>query len=294
MSKTKLLKFKQYYFRTKPGGLSEGPSFVSDQSKGNFSEVVTHLIDRKYIHLTANGDCHLLPKGLFLHEAIVARAKEMMDAEGAHRYRFSSFFSVADGKPVSELTKKFEAQMFDVSGGKISRHTSLKYASDPVLFQYFSRRAVHTPLKVYSPDYFFRAVQTGELKPLINPREFFMTDFHYFCEPSDFDSFLSAAVLNKRAVELFAQPGEWYLNIDTNEYFFDAYRQTLLRMLDTLSINAVINVASEKTHYYSLQFQFMVDYYRGNRTQLANLQFDEKNGPAFGIVSRQSGKSVSI
>ncbi len=65
-------------------------------------------------------------------------------------------------------------------------------------------------------------------------------------------------------------------------------------MLDKISVNAVINVTSKKTHYYSIQNQYIVEYFLGNETQLANLQFDEENGKAFRIESYQSGYPVNV
>lgn len=294
MSKKKHLKFKKYYSGENPGFFSDIVSIRPQIDRKEFSQVTKYLTGRGYIHLSDAGDCHLLPKGVFFHEAVANRAQQLMNRDGASRYRFSSFFKASQDRAVSSLVEKFTSQIFTVSGGKISKAMHLKYASDPIVFDYFSGKSVHTPLKIYSPDYFFRAIQSGEVKPLVNPREFFMTDFHYFCDPGDFDAFISAALLNKDAMRLFVAPNEWYLNIDTNEEFWGTNRARLLELLDALAVNAVVNVTSEKTHYYTLQLQYVVDYYRGNCMQLANLQFDEQSGTLFRITSKQSGQYVSI
>lgn len=289
MSKKELFQYRRYYSKFRKGKFSEDPSVNLIEPKESFHNVLKHLVDHKYLYFTKDGYFHLLPKGLFIQETIISQAADIMKKEGALKYRFSSFYSTNKKDGVWTLISKFKKQVYKVFG---NRGQYLKYASDPVIFEYFNGREVITPFKVYSPDYFFRVIQTGELHPLIQPREFFMTDFHFFCEPSDFESYIQASLLNKKAVELFTD--DWYLNIDTNNDFFEFHQDFLIEMLDRIAVNAVINVTSKRTHYYSVQSQFMVDYYSGNRTQLANLQFDEMNGQVFHIISSTSKKPVAV
>ena len=237
MSKKRALLYRRYYSPRRPGEVAETRSFIPPTPEKSFRDVVRYLIGRKYIHVTQNGYCHLLPKGVFIHEALVAYADQQLEQAGALRYRFSSFFSTDRTDAVWPLISRFEKQMYKMVG---SEEVYLKYASDPVLFEYLAGRQIETPLKIYSPDYFFRAIQTGELRPLINPREFYMTDYHFFCEPHDFGVFVDAALMNKRTVEALA--GSWYLNVDTNAEFFEARRSVIVELLDRLGVNAVVNV----------------------------------------------------
>ena len=289
MSKKEFFQYRRYYSKFERGKLSEDPSINLIEPKESFSKVLNHLVDQKYLYFTKDGYFHLLPKGLFIHETLISQAAGLMEKDGVLKYRFSSFYSTNKKDSIWTLISKFEKQVYKVFG---NREQYLKYASDPVLFEYFKGREIITPLKIYSPDYFFRVIQTGELHPLIQPREFFMTDFHFFCEKSDFESYIQASLFNKKAVELFT--GDWYLNVDTNKDFFESHQDFFIEMFDRLAVNAVVNVTSKKTHYYSIQSQFMVDYYFGNRTQLANLQFDEMNGEIFHITSSTSKKPVTI
>ena len=289
MSKKRLLQQKYFYSRNEPGKLTDVQTFLSREPALGFSDVLRHLVDRRYIHQTRDGYCHLLPKGLFIHEAVAASAAIELERAGALRYRFASVFSTNREDGVWSLVSKFEDQMYGIAG-KAGQY--LKYASDPLLFEYFRGRRLELPHRVYSPDFFFRAIRSGELRPLIQPREFYMTDFHFFCEASDRNAYIDASLMNKRAVERYAD--SWWLNIDTNVAFVEASKAFILEMLDRLSVDAVVNVTTERTHYYSMQSQFMVDYFRGNTTQLANLQLDEENGRLFDIRSAGSGLPATI
>jgi|SRR3989344_4392447 len=289
MSKKKSLLYQRFHSKQNPGNITDIQTFAVPEPKESFSKVLKHLVEQKYIYLTEEGYCHLLPKGLFIHEALVAYAAEMLDMEGAIRYRFSSFFSTNGKDGVATLISRFKKHIYKVFG---NQEQYLKYASDPVLFKYLQEREIITPHKIYSPDYFFRVIQTGELRPLIQPREFFMTDFHFFCEPNDLDEYIKASVINKNTVEMFTD--NWYLTIDTNVQFFESNQEFFSDLLTRMEVDAIINVTTNKTHYYSIQSQFMVDYYEGNKTQLANLQFDEQNGEEFHIISASSNKAVSI
>lgn len=294
MSKKKLLLYKKYYLPAIPTQLhTKRPKEGQKKPTRPFRDVISHLMEHKYIQLTDAGYLNLLPKGVFLQDAIAARAQKIMEQEGALRYRFASVFSGRDALVHTGLLSKFEDRVFMLQAGETNSEY-LKYASDPLIFKYLAGRSIPTPHKIYSPDYFFRAIQSGELKSLIQPREFFMTDFHYFVEHNDFDTYAAAASLSARTVTSLTGKDEWYLNIDTYKDFFDSHESEIINLLDTIGAPAIINVTSERTHYYSIQFQYIVDYYCGNETQLANLQFDQKNGELFAIKSVATGQSVSI
>ncbi len=293
MSKKKFLLYKKFYSPELPGVLSNtAPRTDKPYKKIPFREVVDYLEKHDYIRCGKNSSLILLPKGVFVQEAILAKAQEFMQKEGASPYRFPSIFSGT--KSIKDnLIEKFKESVFTVTAYD-NENYYLKYASDPVMFEYFHNQIISTPHKTYSPDYFFRAIKTGEMKPLINPREFCMTDFHFFEENENFDAYIKAASLNKRAMELLVPADRWHLNMDTNESFFKDNYEKIVRMLDTLKVRAVVNITSERTHYYSMQNQYIADYYCGNETQIANLQFDQENGKLFNITSSTTGKAVSV
>lgn len=295
MSKKKLLIQKRYY---NPKGSSVWgdtlPESYKKQPIRTFSEVLKHIFTQKYAASTQTGYLNLLPKGLFMQEAIISRSQRIMMESGALQYRFTSMFSSDDEAIHKGLYEKFSNQIMSIESSKENSNIHLKYASDPLLFKYFSNKHVEVPHKIYSPDYFFRATTKGELKHLINPREFFMLDFHFFYELNDFDSYIDAALFNKEILRTIISIDDWYLNIDTNKDFFTKYEVKILEMLDLVGVPAIINITSERTHYYSIQNQYIVDYFFGNKTQLSNLQFDQKNGELFQITSKDTNKPVSV
>lgn len=292
MSKKKSHLYKKYYSKSTPGHLSDNSYAKNLITKSSFSEVIKYLVNQKYIYFTKDGFYHLLPKGVFIQDVITQKAQVILKKEGMLRYRFSTIFS--ETKEISKgLLLKFKKQLFKVTA-EDKKVGYLKYASDPLIFSYLTNRKIDIPYGVYSPDFFFRYFRKGELKPLIQPKEFFMTDFHYFCEPENLETYTRFALLNKKAVELFIEPEDWYLNIDVNVEFFNSNKKSIIYMLDKISINAILNITTKKTHYYSIQNQYIVDYFTGHETQLANLQFDEENGKLFNIKSNESNLPVNI
>lgn len=288
MSKKQSLLYKKYYYPSSPGVLSDEP-YVDKPVQRPFRHVIEYLEKAGYLLCHESGDITLLPLGVALQNSILQTAQTLMEKQGAVQYRFPTFFTRTDENLNKSLVDKFIEQIFPVGDTWL-----LKYASDPLVFKHFEGKSVVTPLKVYSPDYFFRAVKTGEIKPLIHPREFLMTDFHFFVEKGDWDSYLKAAIANLEAVLLFAPKDEVHLILDTNETFFLQNSERILKMLDLMSVPATVKITSERTHYYSIQNQYIVDYYCGNRGQLSNLQYDEKNGATFSISSKETGNPVDI
>ena len=176
---------------------------------------------------------------------------------------------------------------------KVNDKYFLKYASDPVIFDYFKKKKLNKKIKIYSPDYYYRVSTNSELKHLINPREFIMTDFHVFSD-NKFSEYINASIMNKKILNSFVDNKELYLNIDTNKIFYESNKDKITKMLKALKLNAIINVTSIKTHYYSIQNQYITNYYYGNKTQFANLQYDEVNGERFNIKSTKSGNFLTI
>lgn len=297
MSKKKLFAYKKYYSPTQPGQILDKDPFVFSKEHRSFKEVAEYLESRRYIQNGAGGAITLLPKGVFLQNAILQRCFRIMRQLGALEYRFPSIFSDKDKRIKQGLIEKFKNQLFSINIHNSEKESYyLKYASDPMVFQHFAETSIQVPLRTYSPDYFFRAIKSGELKQLLQPREFFMTDFHFFEEVDNgLSSYFELAKISAKIMNsLVISKNNWTLNIDTNIDFFSKKNLEILKMLDELKVPAVLNVTEKRTHYYSIQNQYVVDYYQDNKTQLANLQYDEQNGSNFSITSKVSGEPVNV
>jgi threonyl-tRNA synthetase len=240
------------------------------------------------------GHLHWLPRGMVLKNLILEVASQLMRDAGAATYDFSHVFRRLPGDdPVNSLFEKFAGEIFTF--GDAANLQYLRYATDPILFDMLSGTSIVTPLRTYSPGYFFRIEDSGAVKPLTRPREFLMTDFHFMAErESDFAEFAHAALLNAVAMRYWFDDSSWWLNIDTNEADFPHLKAPLLALLQEIGCRAKVNVTSSATHYYSLQFQYIGRFFDNNATQIANLQFDRKNGERFKILGQHSGRPVTV
>lgn len=298
MSKKQLLHYRLYYSKNTPGKLTKkdiSKKFITPRENNcNWTTVIDYLKRAKYVSISNDGFHNLLPKGFFIKSVVETLGTEIMNEAGAIPYKFSSIFPYVKNDIKKGLIEKFKDYLIEVKMGLHDTIYYLKYASDPVLFDYFRNRIIDTPKIIYSPDYFFRFIKKGEIKPILNPREFQITDYHVFTHQNDFKTFVNMAIINKNTIMKFISDNNWYLNLDTNEDFIKGNRKNIIYMLDKLKGNAIVNVTKERTHYYSLQNQYIVYYTSTDKTQFANLQFDEINGEIFNIRSVKSSRFVSI
>ena len=289
ISKKNSLEHKEYY-NYSTNILSQKLNFEIPETKASFQNIVQTLVLKKYISVTKDGFYNLLPNGVFLRNAVLSLIDSEMQNNNYLEYRFTSFFSLDKDDPKQKLVDRFTDDIYKVDG---DNKYFLKYASDPVIFDYFKNRKLNSEIKIYTPDYYYRVSTDGELKHLINPREFLMTDFHIFSH-NKFDDYVKAAIMNKNILEKFVNINDVYLNIDTNKKFYESNKKEIVKMFKSLELNAVINITSEKTHYYSIQNQYITNYYKGNKTQFANLQYDEVNGERFNIRSGTNNNFLNV
>ena len=237
------------------------------------------------------GTVHWLPNGVTVRELILKSVQTMMNEYGAHTFLLSRIFPAPEaGTEGAHLIQPFQDEI--ICAGDSDRR--LIYASDPAIFQLFAGKDLTLPVRTYSPGLFYRQEPAGSVKPFTRPREFFMTDFHTFGESRSLQEFRIGAELNARALKFWLPSVQWSLSVDVTQQFLNERLDELLSILRQLGVAASINVTANRTHYYDLQFGFMVNFLGGLHTQIGNLQYDEVNGQAFSISDAATGMPVTV
>ena len=197
--------------------------------------------------------------------------------------------------PVFDLIHKFQDKLFHIEG--LTR-SALQYASDPLLFQWFSNTclpATILPLTIYSPGTFFRMEQTGELRGILRSRSLNIPDYHRFATDG-LDAFLEAHRCTVRVMDLLCGQDGWLLVQDCWIQFFDQFQDRLWPALagpEEKMRYVIVRLLRDQTHYYSLQHQYVRPLLLGYGTQVGNLQWDQTNARRFNIQWR-SEKSNAV
>lgn len=213
-----------------------------------------------------------LPEGVKYYDSILKYANSIAK-ENKFETMILPYFFQNNTTRMQELVKKFEKYLVHTDLGY------LRYASDPVLFEYFSGQNFRKSKRIYSPGDFFRKEQSGEMKGLKRMQTIHLTDYHIFTDDW-WDEFIKCYVMNTKVMNNFSN--SWFLMCDVEMTFFENNKERLKALPRT--IPTVFRIMDGKSHYYSLQYQYTYVLSDGSTTQIMNLQLDFINGRRFKIL----------
>jgi len=171
------------------------------------------------------------------------------------------------------------------------RQFVLRFAGDFGLFRMMAQATLsyrHLPIKVYEFSKSFRLEQRGELTGLKRLRAFHMPDIHFFTKDIDqgWDVFF----------ELFQGYTEYHRAIGA-EYaiafrivneFYEKYKDKLVGLLKYAGKPALIEILSQRKHYWVVKYESQAIDSQGGATQLNTVQLDVEDAERYGILYTDS------
>ncbi len=167
------------------------------------------------------------------------------------------------------------------------RQFVLRFAGDFGLFRMMARSTLsyrHLPLKVYEFSKSFRLEQRGELTGLKRLRAFHMPYIHYFTYDIEqgWDVFLelfTAYIDYHRAIG-----AEYAIAFRIVREFYDKYRDRLVGLLRYAGMPALVEVLSQRKHYWVVKYESQGIDAQGGAVQLNTVQLDVEDGERYGIL----------
>ncbi|MGQ9582085.1 MAG: threonine--tRNA ligase [Thermoplasmatota archaeon] len=167
------------------------------------------------------------------------------------------------------------------------RQFVLRFAGDFGLFRMMARATLsyrHLPIKVYEFSKSFRLEQRGELTGLKRLRAFHMPDIHYFTRDIEqgWDVFLelfSAYTDYHRAIG-----AEYAVAFRIVREFYDKYRDRLVGLLKYAGMPALVELLSQRKHYWVVKYESQGLDAQGGAVQLNTVQLDVEDGERYGIL----------
>ncbi|MEM2869777.1 MAG: threonine--tRNA ligase [Thermoplasmata archaeon] len=166
------------------------------------------------------------------------------------------------------------------------RQFVLRFAGDFGLFRMMARATLshrHLPVKVYEFSKSFRLEQRGELTGLKRLRAFHMPDIHFFTKDLDqgwdvFFELFSAYTDYHRAIG-----AEYAIAFRIVREFYDRYRDRLVGLLRYAGMPALIELLSQRKHYWVVKYESQGIDAQGGAVQLNTVQLDVEDGERYGI-----------
>ena len=171
------------------------------------------------------------------------------------------------------------------------RQFVLRFSGDFGLFRMMAGATIsyrHLPIKVYEFSKSFRLEQRGELTGLKRLRAFHMPDIHYFTKDIDqgWDVFF----------ELFQGYTDYHNAIGADyaiafrivDEFYDRYKDRLVGLLKYAKKPALIELLSQRKHYWVVKYESQGIDSQGGAVQLNTVQLDVEVGERYGIMYNDS------
>ena len=240
---------------------------------------------KKYNYLNdkgcPKGSYVFFDKGNFVYEKLLKYLDKKIGKLNFEKVRLPHFFYMDNA--AKELAEKFADRLVSANENKMC------YAADPALFSCLQGENLKKVRRIYSPNCFFRKEKDGEYKGLLRSAEFIISDMHSLC--SDFISEVKLLhELNISVMNDFCS--EWFAVFDVAEEFYDENKEFMMDLVKSSGKCAVIKIMREKSHYYSMQIQYVARFAENLFSQIANLQLDLVNGERFNICI--NGKPCAI
>jgi hypothetical protein len=269
-------------------------------------EAITQLAIQKNLIAkgTAKGFYSLLPKGLFLYRAANAIGLELLrEAFDTIELKVPPVYASQEDSAVERLTARFSSQDYDrvlpvgsTRANSGAQRCFIRYAADPDLFAFLQNRIKDSEssrsLAILSDG--DTARNDEELAGIARTKGFLQPDYHVLSDNSSWErDLVYAHDATMRAMRSLIPNSQGFLAIDVEEQFLIDHPEVVQNISRRAKLPAAVNVLSSRTHYYSLQIQYLQTWVTGHTVQLGNLQLDFQLGTSdwFNISSQRGNEA---
>jgi threonyl-tRNA synthetase len=246
------------------------------------------LVD--YEEASDSGHFRLYPKGHLVFTLLEQWAKELARKRlGAIQIDTPILYdwSLPD---IQAQGKSFHERHYVIKTDE-KRQFVLRFAGDFGLFRMMARSTLsyrHLPVKVYEFSKSFRLEQRGELTGLKRLRAFHMPDIHFFTRDIDqgwdtfFELFRGYTEYNR------ATGAEYAIAFRIVDEFYNKYKDRLVGLLKFAGKPALIEVLSQRKHYWVVKYESQAIDSQGGAVQLNTIQLDVEDAERYGILYTDS------
>jgi threonyl-tRNA synthetase len=238
-----------------------------------------------YCEVSERGHYRWYPNGVLLQRLILDYAGRLAIEWGAFEMK-NPILIRGDHNLVGQLMGEFHERDYRVDGGRGTCY--LRYASDPLAFPFmqnvrFSRK--QSPLKVYEEASCFRNELEGEVSGLKRVRGFMMTDMHAACSsiPEAKREFEALCVKFAGLMNDIIAGGRWVLGWEGTIDFYEANREWLINIGQSLQVPAFFKLMPQMSHYYAIKNEYQFIAEDKSNIQVSTVQWDVKDGERFNI-----------
>ncbi|MFB0500057.1 MAG: aminoacyl--tRNA ligase-related protein, partial [Candidatus Hadarchaeaceae archaeon] len=217
-------------------------------------------------------------KGLLEELAI-----QLSDELGASKIETPVLYR-ADEPDIAEQAARFYQKDYKIKFP--NRTLLLRFAGDFGLFKMMKNTVMsyrQMPVRIFELSPSYRLEQSGECVGLKRLRAFTMPDIHCFCRDlkqgvNEYGRLFKIYAKTTKSVGI-----EYVVAFRTLEEFYNQNKSFFVRLLKLVKRPALIELLSERKHYWVLKHEFQVIDSVGGNAQLATVQLDMEDSERYGI-----------
>jgi threonyl-tRNA synthetase len=239
------------------------------------------LVD--YEPASDTGHFRFYPNGALIKGLLEDLATQLAEELGASRIETPVLYR-ADEPDIAEQATRFYQKDYKI---KLPNRTLLlRFSGDFGLFKMMKNTVMsyrQMPVRIFELSPSYRLEQSGECVGLKRLRAFTMPDIHCFCRDleqgmEEYERLFKTYMKLTEAMEV-----EYVVAFRTVEEFYRQNKPFFVRLLKMVKRPALIELLSERKHYWVLKHEFQAIDSVGGNAQLATVQLDLEDSERYGI-----------
>ncbi len=239
------------------------------------------LVD--YEPASDSGHFRFYPNGTLIKGLLEDLAVQLANEIGASRIETPVLYK-ADEPDIAEQAARFYQKDYKIK--LLNRTLLLRFAGDFGLFRMMRGAGMsyrQMPVRIFELSPSYRLEQSGECVGLKRLRAFTMPDVHCFCR-----DLKQGMEEYERLFKIYAKMTEsmevdYVVAFRTLKEFYLQNKPFFVRLLKLVKRPALIELLSERKHYWVLKHEFQVIDSVGGNAQLATVQLDLEDSERYGI-----------
>lgn len=230
------------------------------------------------------GHFRFYPNGALIKSLLEELAISLAQELGASRIETPVLYK-ADEPDISEQASKFYQKDYKIK--LPNRSLLLRFAGDFGLFRMMRNTVMsykQMPVRIFELSPSYRLEQSGECVGLKRLRAFTMPDLHCFCKDLE-QGLKEYELLFKAYARLVnAMDIDFVVAFRVVEDFYKMKKEFIAKLLSFIKKPALIELLSERKHYWVMKHEFQAVDSVGGNAQLSTVQLDLEDSERYGIT----------
>jgi len=239
------------------------------------------LVD--YEPASDTGHFRFYPNGALIKGLLEDLSVQLAEKIGASRIETPVLYRI-DEPDIAEQAKRFYQKDYKI---KLPNRTLLlRFSGDFGLFKMMRNTVMsykQMPVRIFEISSSYRLEQSGECVGLKRLRAFTMPDLHCFCRDlkqgiEEYERLFKIYAEATRSMKV-----DYVVVFRVVEEFYRQNKELFVRLLRSVKRPALIELLSERKHYWVLKHEFQVIDSVGGNAQLSTVQLDMEDSERYGI-----------